>query len=87
MTPAVLPHEAARLDALGRSRVLDTPSGGDFDELGALAVQVCGRLFAVLSLIASPVAEGDRVGMLCVMDRVPCTLPDEQTQALRELRL
>lgn len=50
--PAPLPpNEAARLDALHRLQVLDTPPESEFDDLTRLAATVCGTPIALVSLI------------------------------------
>src|SRR4051812_34530563 len=45
------PNEAARLDALQRLRVLDTPPEAEFDDLTRLAAAICGTPIALVSLI------------------------------------
>src|SRR3970282_1307450 len=44
-------HERARLEALGRYRILDTEPERAFDDLTLLAAQVCGTPIALISLI------------------------------------
>ncbi|MEK7327097.1 MAG: GAF domain-containing protein, partial [Chloroflexota bacterium] len=44
-------RESARLDALYRSHILDTPSEPAFDELARLAAYVCRTPIAVISLV------------------------------------
>lgn len=52
MTPAPLPlDEAARLAALKRYEILDTTAEMDFDDLTALAAQICGTPIALVSLV------------------------------------
>ncbi len=46
-------RESARLDALYRSQILDTPSESAFDELARLAAYVCRTPMAVISLVDS----------------------------------
>lgn len=48
--------EAARLAALQRYEILDTPAEAEFDDFARLAAQVCGAPAALMSLI-----DGDRV--------------------------
>src|SRR5688572_13372444 len=45
------PDEAARLDALRRLNVLDTPSEEAFDDLTRLAATICGTPVAAVGLI------------------------------------
>ncbi len=51
---AAAPHrrEQERLAALVRYRVLDTPREPDFDDIAALASEICGTPIAVVNLIA-----------------------------------
>lgn len=50
--PAPLPaNEAERLQALRESGLLDTPPEKDFDDLAALAAQICGTPMALISLV------------------------------------
>ncbi|HEU5104005.1 MAG TPA: response regulator, partial [Roseiflexaceae bacterium] len=52
MQPAPLPiDEPARLAALRRYRILDTPPERDFDDLARLAATICGTPIALVSLI------------------------------------
>ena len=44
-------NEAARLEALRRYRILDTPPEPAFDELSRLAAHVCGTPIALVSLV------------------------------------
>ncbi|HEV7439388.1 MAG TPA: hypothetical protein VGN94_07140, partial [Methylobacterium sp.] len=46
-TPA---NEAARLHALERYRLLDTPREQDFDDIAELAAEICGTPIAVVNL-------------------------------------
>lgn len=129
--------EALRLEALGSYRILDTPEEEAFDDLAALAAQICATPMAVVSLVdrdrlwykarvgiekataprlgsfcaeailapgrtlvvtnsgQDPIRfyagvplvtpEGHALGTLCVMDRVPRALAEDQLQALRIL--
>ena len=45
------PDEAARLQALHRYRILDTDPERNFDDLTALASQICGTPMALISLV------------------------------------
>jgi PAS domain S-box-containing protein len=52
VVPAPLPaNEAARLDALRRYRILDSEPEQAFDDLTALAAQICGTPIAVVSFV------------------------------------
>ncbi len=52
MVAAPIPScESARLDALHRCHILDTPSEPAFDELARLAAYVCRTPMAVISLV------------------------------------
>jgi PAS domain S-box-containing protein len=51
MKAAVPTNEAARLEALRRYQVLDTPPEQEFDDLCLLAAHICGTPFAMISLI------------------------------------
>lgn len=51
MTAALPLNEAARLDALGRLHILDTPPEEPFDDLTRLAALVCGTPMALISLV------------------------------------
>lgn len=54
MVVAPIPsRESARLDALYRSHILDTPSEPSFDELARLAAYVCRTPMAVISFLDS----------------------------------
>ncbi len=49
---AVIPqNEAARLEALRRYEVLDSPQEQEFDDLCLLAAHICGTPFAMISLV------------------------------------
>jgi anti-sigma regulatory factor (Ser/Thr protein kinase) len=146
----MITHEAARLAALRKYRILDTDPERAFDDLTLLASHICGTPIALISLIDADrqwfksrvgltiaetsrsvsfcthaiqqrdlfvvpdarddaafrnnpfvVAEngirfyagaplitpdGHALGTLCVLDRVPRTLTDEQIEALEALR-
>jgi PAS domain S-box-containing protein len=45
------PDETARLRALDRYRVLDTPREQDFDDIAELASEICGTPIAVVNLV------------------------------------
>ena len=49
--PALPPDENARLAALGRYRVMDTPAEAAFDELTRQAKEICGVPMALISLV------------------------------------
>ena len=49
--PPVLPDEDARLETLLGYEVLDTPAETEFDELGALAGQICGAPIALVTFM------------------------------------
>lgn len=52
MPPAPIPpNESARLAALNAYNVLDTDPEADFDDLTALAAQICGTPIALVSLV------------------------------------
>lgn len=51
MKAAPHPDEAARLVALRRYDILDTPRENDFDDLVALAARICGTPVSVINLI------------------------------------
>ena len=51
MTSPLPGDEAARLAALRRYDILDTPAERDFDELAAMAAHVCGAPMALVSLV------------------------------------
>ena len=51
MQAAVHPHEAARLGALRRYDILDTPREKEFDDVVDLARRICGTTVAVINLI------------------------------------
>ncbi len=52
MTPAPIPeNEAERLEALRRYELLDTPAEAGFDDITALAAQICEAPIALISLV------------------------------------
>jgi len=51
MAPPLPANETARLAALARYAVLDTPAEAEFDDLVGLAAQICGVPIALISLI------------------------------------
>jgi PAS domain S-box-containing protein len=52
MQSALLPvGEAARIAALQRYQILDTPAEADFDDLARLAAAICGTPIALISLV------------------------------------
>jgi len=51
MTPLMPKDEAARLEALRRYEVLDTPREEDFDEIVRLAAQICNTPVSLISLV------------------------------------
>lgn len=53
MTFMVSPQESARLNALDRYQLLDTPREAEFDEVAALASAICDAPIAVINLIAA----------------------------------
>jgi hypothetical protein len=56
MKPLQLPNEAARLEALRRYKILDTPSEQAFDEITLLAAHVCITPIARIAFV-----DADRV--------------------------
>jgi len=44
-------HESARLEALRRSDILDTPAEAAFDDLTFLAAQICGTPIALIAVV------------------------------------
>lgn len=50
---AVAPDEAARIAAVRRYDVLDTPADGAFDRIAALAARVCETPIAIVSIVDS----------------------------------
>ena len=48
---AAATHEAARLEALRRYRILDTDPERAFDDLALIASQICGTPIALITLI------------------------------------
>jgi PAS domain S-box-containing protein len=50
-SPAATEHEKARLAALHRYRILDTPRGEGFDTLTRLAAQICQTPISLVSLV------------------------------------
>lgn len=53
MSLSVSSNEVARLDALDRYQLLDTPREREFDEVAALAAAICEAPIAVVNLIAA----------------------------------
>ena len=51
MKPNLPENEAARLEALARYEILDTPPEQDFDDLTRLAAYICGTPIALISLV------------------------------------
>lgn len=51
MKPALPKNEQARLRALQRYEILDTPSEQEYDDIALLAAQICGTPIATISLI------------------------------------
>jgi PAS domain S-box-containing protein len=51
MTVPVPPDEPARLEALLTHDILDTPPEGEFDEITALAAEICGTPIALITLV------------------------------------
>jgi GAF domain-containing protein len=51
VTPLTAPQEAGRLHALYDYGVLDTPPEAAFDELVALAAQICGTPISLVTLV------------------------------------
>ena len=51
MQSSVCNHEAARLEALHRYNILDTPPEQAFDDLVSLAAQICDTPIALINLI------------------------------------
>lgn len=63
-------QEEARLAALRRLGVLDTPAETAFDDLAALAAQVCGTSIALVSLVDSE-RQWFKAAVGCDMDATP----------------
>ncbi|TDU66452.1 PAS domain S-box-containing protein [Prosthecobacter fusiformis] len=51
MTPPVPFDEQERLAALHEQAILDTPTEGEFDEITALAAEICGTPIALITLV------------------------------------
>lgn len=51
MTVPVPHDESARLAALHQQGILDTPEEGEFDEITALAAEICGTPIALITLV------------------------------------
>ncbi len=51
MSPTTPSSEAARLAALQAYRILDTPPEREYDDLAALAAEICGAPIAAISLV------------------------------------
>ena len=57
-------NEAARLEALARYEILDTPEEAEFDELTALAARICGTPIALIDIVdASRLRFKSKVGV------------------------
>lgn len=51
MNAALPVHEPQRIAALRADAILDTPGEPDFDEITALAAEICGTPIALISLV------------------------------------
>jgi signal transduction histidine kinase len=118
LVPGQQLREVARLHALERYRIMDTPPDPTFDDLTKLDSHISGTPISTVTLVGSDrqwfkskvgldndssprsvsfcahaidagaplvTAEGHALGTLCVIDRVPRELSDEQRHALNAL--